>query len=234
MTIDGHYGWEQDGPDPTILLQSTDMADNALTAIKAAAASVRRWVFTTTYGRVRIAPSHPVASVPRWWISDDPDDPAINVTTSTLAGLTHAQPTFHGVPRIVQDESSLITVARYARKGGTARQAVSTSIEGIGKVVRERTDLVCQTDDDAQALANADVSVYGKQFVGGAPTIATVQLRPMVDEGSLAFVMGAELLDRVRFQWSDRVGFDGWVIGIDHDIQPLSEWTTTVTIAEVP
>jgi hypothetical protein len=223
------------------LLQSTDMADNALTAVKAAAASTGCEVFVRGDGFIATRQTPQVfASVPQWYISDDD-------TIETLSDHWVAHPgwptnptaaersaTFSGTPRVTQDEGSWRNVIRLARKGGTARQAVRGDLSTMFAVL-ERTDLVSLDDATVDTVAARMLAIYGRDFDGGSPTLISTQHVPSVDMGSLWLAISGELLDHVRFRSTrHNLTTNGWLIGIEHDIKPLGDWSMTLTTSEVP
>jgi hypothetical protein len=222
LTPDGLYGF---GGNTTGMstLQSTNMAQNALTAVKASAASVadgfgnRGAVYVAPTGRV-IASGFALVTISSGGIHFAPE-PLSEISFAGGTGVVTGKRTTRQV-----DESAFKNVARFARAGGSIRTAVGAAADELWSI-EQRTDLECVDEATVQSLADAFVLTYGREFPAGGPTVRTHFLDPMVEPTAFAYALGAAVMAQAD---------DSWVLGWTHEIAPNMQWETTVTTCEVP
>jgi len=215
------YGF--DGAYINTTLQSTDMSANALSAVKAAAASCsdvsgnRGVVYVAPNGQVRVAFFGLVAvSSGGLHFSDDPLSVILN------GGGTAVNIAKRSVQQI--DESAFRNVARFARRGSTTMTAIGAAVD-VNWSVEQRTDLESVDDANVQLMANRFVAIYGGDFAAGGPTTWTHTINPILESTAFDYATQATVMAQAD---------DSWVLGWSHDIGPNQEWMTTVTTSEVP
>ena len=225
LSAERRYGLEYMFPNTGMLLQPTDMADNALTGLKAAVESTQNKMFVTAHGRIRVQ-SYAALSIPKFIVSDNP-----NATPTTISPLpiAHKQPVFSDQPNIELSEDQLIQSASFARAGGVSQVANVINVDPVGLSTLSRTDFLNNNDADVLTIAQQTVATYGQRV----PLVTTVDMIPIISDGAMAMAMTGELLTDCRFEWSDRIGHDATLIGIQHSITP-SSWMMTATLSEVP
>lgn len=119
-------------------------------------------------------------------------------------------------------------IVSYARVGGTVQTASDATSRALYQDKRlARTDLVCETDAQALALATFDLTVYAQP----KKRISAIQVLPIRDPAALLpQVLGRRMRDLVRViarpVGSPTVTRDGFVSGVHHRITP-DNWETT-------
>jgi hypothetical protein len=119
-------------------------------------------------------------------------------------------------------------IAAFARVGGTAQIADDPSSRSVYKDRREtRTDLVCETDAQALALA----TFYVERFKQPEQRVTQIVVKPRTDPKRLfPQVLGRRVRDLIRVivhpLGGGTITQDCHIAGITHDITK-DDWTTT-------
>jgi hypothetical protein len=241
VTLDesNRYGVIGDAGGP--MLQSTTLADNALTGVKQAAASSTTmqglgYVLCDAFGRVRwglvpqLVPSTNGSYSP-WVISDEPGPAASTVYRVNPVAVKDKHARVASEPTVTRDDRSVRNVVRFIRKDGTWQVATNPeTIQRFGEQSYERTDLLNLSDDDVSINAQYHAIVYGK-----APMIVTVTVNPLFSDGAMAMVLNAQMYDQCDVVWSRaNLRMTGYILGVNHTIEPNERWSATYTIAGAP
>lgn len=196
----------------TYTLQGTNLAENALTAIKAAAASGDGYVFVDAMGRVV-------------WGTDKTDS-APALASFSDSGAAGAAP--FSTCRPFLDTSDYANVFQWARSGGATQTGVASNIDNETRVQSNRTDLLNTSDTDVKTIVDAMASRHGTP-----PVNAYITIHPWENDASMDVGTVVDLTANVRWQWT-AVGLDvtGFVSGIEHRIRPGVSWDATYLITQ--
>lgn len=119
-------------------------------------------------------------------------------------------------------------IVSYARAGGTAQTAADPTSRALYRDKRlTRTDLICETDDQALSLAVLDLEVYKapkKRF-------SAIEVRPLANPATLfPQVLGRRMRDLVRTVarplGSPTITRDCFVSGVHHEVSQ-DQWITS-------
>jgi hypothetical protein len=139
---------------------------------------------------------------------------------------------------VLSDAAEMVTVANVARVGGTSATIVADTAPRYGIKTWTRTDLLCQTDADAQAVGGLKVVQFRETQIRF--TNATVS--PLFAPEATWFVLSSAIGDRVRCRLrplaaaavvGSEIDRDAFIEGIEHEIDaPTATWTTTFTLSD--
>ncbi len=228
------------GDEGTKPLQSTYLSENALTAMKAAAASEDAFLYVNSDGQIVHQVRGSTPDVPDWG-ADAPrfsdSDTGAAITLVLASGqeltLTNGEIETEGIPRISTDTTDVANYVSLARSGGTARVKVdSATTDVVGRVAFSRTDLINNNDADVDAIAAAILARHASE----AKTIVSdVVTKPYHSDSAMAAAMHIEPTTPVWFMHSVVMPAQRqfYVQGIEHSIKPNLDWTTTYTLSEV-
>lgn len=222
-------------------LQSTLLSENALTAMKAAAASEDALLYVDRDGRVVHQARTSLPNVPEWApgaprFSDSNSGLPLTIAVSDAQELTvrDREIPMERIPSFATDTTDVANYVSLARAGGTARIAVdSASVDVVGRVAFSRTDLINNNDADVDAVAAAILARHASE----AKTIVSdVVTKPWLSDAAMAAALLLELTSPVYFVHTTILPFvtQLYVQAIRHEIRPNLDWTTTYILSEVP
>lgn len=154
------YGrtYAEDFDEGPVTLQSTDMTMNRVSELYLAADSTDRIVRSDTTGALLITSHNPTLDTRLGDFSTDSGDPLIILTplATDLTGGTWTLGYDIRSLEIANDPEGIYNDHRFAREGGTQQVVEHTvSIGRFGRATKPRNDLICQTDPQALAVAQA-------------------------------------------------------------------------------
>lgn len=219
-------GWPADARDidtarTTLGPAEFQAGDGALSYLRLLTATEDGRLFITADGKLRLLERyHP-------WLATEATVPQATFTDT---------PGFPGVADIQidpDDDSHIVNVARYTRRGGTQQVARdAASIADFGELEDRIDDLLVRTDSQALGLAQWNVAVNAQPVVR-IPTLK-VNLNKL-NATQQAQILGLEIGDRIRSsRIPQAVGsaltFDAIVEGIRHDITK-AEWSVQFVVS---
>ena len=221
-------------------LQSTQLSENALTAMKAAAASDDALLYANADGLIVHQARTSLPDVPEWApnaprFSDSNSGLPLTIAVSDVQELTlrDREIPMERVPTFSTDTTDVATYVSLARAGGTARIAVdSSTVDVVGRVAFSRTDLINNNDADVDAIAAAILARHASE----AKTIVSdVATKPWLSDAAMAAALLLELTSPVYFVHTLVLPYQTqlYVQGIRHEIRPNLDWTATYTLSEV-
>lgn len=234
-------GWRYGvcGDEGTATLQSTSLAENALTAMKVAAASEDGRLFVNKDGQI-VHQARASRSV-QWTFSDTLVTPSsttyasgsLDIGADSITVNAYTSMEWDGWPTITADTRDVANVVSLARAGGAARIAVDDTADEIGRVGYSRTDLINDNDTDVDAIAAAIVSRHG--FSTHKVIVSGLTIHPGLNDRALWFMCTGELTQAVRF-YSTALSVDKtmYVSGISFSCpkEGLVASTATLTLTE--
>jgi len=193
----------------TVTLQSTTLADNALTAIKQAAACDGGDVWISADGKVTFR-----SRVAKWASTRTLTTQFAVTNANTLTGT---ETTYGGVPEIT--ESDTITGVFLAAAGSTSQIATDTALKDLfGWITHERTDLINSSDADVLALANYLIRSQPAQ----PHLVRAVEVRPDIHAHARPLALTSLIWDRVSVTYTAPVASVptmtsvGLIVGVEH------------------
>ena len=235
-------GWRYGvcGDEGTFALQSTRLAENALTAMKVAAASEDGRLFVNKDGQI-VHQARASRSV-QWTFSDTATGASsttygsatLDIGTDSITVNAYEGMEWDGWPTITADTRDVANNVSIARVGGHVRVAVDgATIDEIGRLGYSRTDLVTKNDTDVDTIAAAIVSRHG--FDIHKVIVTGLRIRPGLNDRALWFMCTGELTQACRFV-SSIIDVDKtmYVSGIEFTCprEGLVASTATLTLTE--
>lgn len=215
---------ERDIGTSTVTCQATTLGGNALSMLRAAAASDGGEIWVAPDGRVTFR------SWAEMWTSDQR-----NLTQWTLTNAptgAAAECDYDGDPLVSNDLRDTISRAILQRVGGAEQDAVDSGLLALyGSRAFSRTDLVNSSDTAVLDLAAAIVATQPTMPV----RISSVTIRPDIHTSALTMALAARLFDRVTVSHEQITGDtlvrDALVVGVEHRIEDV-RWATTLTLQD--
>lgn len=215
---------ERDIGTSTVTCQSTTLGDNALSMLRAAAASDGGEIWVAPDGRVTFR------SWAELWSSDQRNLVQWTLTNTPTGAARECD--YDGDPVVSNDLRDTISRAILQRVGGFEQDAVDSGLLLLyGNRAYSRTDLVNSSDAAVLNLAAAIVSTQPTLPV----RISAVTVRPDVHPEALAVALGAQLWDRIAVSHSqitdDVLEREALLVGVEHRIEDV-RWSTTFTLQD--
>lgn len=222
--------------EPTIALQATDMAANRVTEVYLSADSTTSVVMSDVTGQCMVTDRSGLKAsrLAEFTVADFGfgDQPMFVLDDGDTASATWHLDYDADSLVVVNDPEPIINDHRYTRAGGTQQTFEhAPSIGQFGRRTRSRNDLICTTDGDVLAIAEADNDREAR-------TAMRIDVVSVTATGR-----GAVLLAVAAADWGDGIwlfppassGFSGSAVGkirsLTHQVTPLHSggvhWTAS-------